>query len=259
MDFRPNWSPSGNKMAFVRDNSLNTQLVLLDLNSKKETILISSDALDLDPIFSQDGKTIYYASAKNASFDLWKLNLSILESTILTDDEGLERLPVPSSDGSSIVFLHKEDFSYDAIKLLDVEKGTSPFLIEENFASQGNFSLAPNNKIVVYTWPNGDDYELHLLNRSIPKSKMLLTKSNGLPLSPKFSYDGDWVYYSENNKNETSELKRVSVHGGSFELLTVKKWDYGEATGTLKITSLVDGKTVVAEQFIYLFLLISVS
>ncbi|MGB5171821.1 MAG: CehA/McbA family metallohydrolase [Eudoraea sp.] len=243
MDSRPNWSPDGNKIAFVRDNTLNTQIVLLDLNSNKETILVNSDALDLDPIFSQDGKFIYYSSAINGSFDLWKLNLSTLESTILTDDDSLERLPVPTNQGDYIVYLHKYDFSYDAIKLLDIAKGTSSFLIEENFVSQAAFTLAPDNKTLAYTWVNGDDYELHLLNIFIPKSKMLLTKSNGLPLSPKFSYDGAWVYYTENNKNETSELKRISVYGGSPEELTVKKWDWGTATGKLKITSLVDGKT----------------
>ncbi len=243
MDASPNWSPNGNKIVFVRDNSLNTQIVLLDLNSNKETILVNSDALDLDPIFSEDGKFIYYSSARNGSFDLWKLNLSTLESSILTKEGSLERLPVPTSQGDYIVYLHKYGFSYDAIKLLDIEKGTSSFLIEENFVSQAAFTLSPDNKTLAYTWSSGDDYELHLLNISIPKSKMLLTKSKGLPLSPKFSYDGDWVYYTENNKNETSEIKRISVYGGSPELLTVKKWDWGKATGKLKITSLVDGKT----------------
>ena len=243
MDFRPNWSPDGSKIAFVRDNTLNTQIVLIDLNTNKETILVNSDALDLDPIFSEDGKFIYYSSAKNGSFDLWKLNLSTLESTILTNEDSLERLPVPTSQEDYVVFLHKYDFSYDAIKLLDVAKGTSSFLVEENFVSQAAFTLAPDNKTLAYTWANGDDYELHLLNIFIPKSKMLLTKSNGLPLSPKFSYDGAWVYYTENNKNETSELKRISVYGGVPEVLTVKKWDWGKATGTLKITSFVDGKT----------------
>jgi TolB protein len=242
LDARPNWSPDGTKIVFVRDNSLNIQIVLLDLKTNKERVIVNTDALDLDPIFSDDGKHIYYSSAIKGSFDLWKLNLSTEESSILTQENSLERLPVPTSDGSKIVFLHKEGFSYDAIKLLDVEKGTSTFLIEENFTSQANFSLAPDNKTLAYTWPNGDNYELHLLNIDLPKSKMLLTKSKGLPLSPKFSSDGDWVYYSESNKIGASELKRISVYGGEPELLSVKKWDWGQPIGKLKITSMVDGK-----------------
>lgn len=243
MDFKPNWSPDGNKIVFVRDNSLNTQIVLLDLKAKTEKILVNSDALDLDPIFSADGNFIYYSSAKNGSFDLWKLNLSTLESTALTNEDSLERLPVPTSKGDYMVYLEKKGFSYDAIKLFDVEKGTSSFLIEDNFMSQAAFTLAQDDKTLAYTWANGDNYELHLLNILVPKSKMLLTKSNDLPLSPKFSYDGDWVYYTENNKSERSELKRISVYGGSPEVLKVKKWNWGKTTGKLKIISLVDGKS----------------
>jgi len=243
MDSRPNWSPDGNKIVFVRDNGVDTHIVILDLNSKKETILVNSDALDLDPIFSENNNIIYYSSAKNGSFDLWKINLSTLESTTLTQENSLERLPVPTREGNFVVYLKKKGFSYDSIELLDIENGTSSALVEENFTSQAAFTLSQDNKTLAYTWPNGDDYELRVLNISIPESKMLLTKSEGLPISPKFSYDGQWVYFTENNKNETSEMKRISVYGGSPEVLSVKKWDWGEATGKLKITSRVDGIT----------------
>jgi TolB protein len=242
MDSSPNWSPDGNKIVFVRDNSSDTHLVVLDLNSMKETILMNSKALDLDPIFSADGNFVYYSSAKNGSFDLWKINLTTLESTILTQENSLERLPVPTLDGEQIVYLHKKGFSYDSIELLDLENNTSIPLIEENFASQAAFSLSKDNTTLAYTWPNGDDYELRLLNIAIPESKMLLTKSKGLPLSPKFSDDGQWVYFSENNKMESSEVKRIPINGGSPELLSISKWDWGTATGKLKITSRVDGE-----------------
>jgi len=242
MDFRPNWSPDGNKIVFVRDNSLDTHLVILDLNSKKETILMDSGALDLDPIFSSDGNFVYYSSAKNGSFDLWKINLTTKETALLTKENTLERLPVPTQDGKYVVYLHKQGFSYDSIELLDVESGTSTPIIEENFTSQASFSLSKDNTTLAYTWPNGDDYELRLLNILVPETKMLLTKSYGLPLSPKFSADGKWVYFSETNKNEVSEIKRISVNGGSPESLSVKKWNWGTETGKLKITSRVDGK-----------------
>ena len=241
MDSRPNWSPDGNKIVFVRDTGIDTHLVLLDLKSEKETILIDSDALDLDPSFSADGKFVFYSSAKNGSFDLWKINLASLESTKLTQEGSLERLPVPTHESDQIVYLRKTGFSYDSIELLNLETGVSTPIIEENFASQAAFSLSPDNKTLVYTWPNGDDYELGLLNLSIPKSKMLLTKSVGLPLSPKFSADGQYIYFSEYNKNEISELKRISVNGGATELLEVRTWDWGTETGKLKITSRVDG------------------
>ena len=71
---------------------------------------------------------------------------------------------------------------------------------------------------------------------------MLLTKSNGLPLSPKFSYDGKWIYYYENNNYEHSEIKRISINGGSEELLKIKSWDWGTKMTSVTIKSTVNGK-----------------
>lgn len=243
IDSRPNWSPNGEQIVFVRDNGSDTQIVLLDVLSKKETILVDTEALDLDPVFSSSGDFVYYSSAKNGSFDLWRINLSSSEMSILTQEKSLERLPVPTLEGDKIVYLKKSGFSYDSIELLDIDENTSTPLAEENFASQAAFTLSPDNTTLAYTWPNGDDYELRLLNITIPKSRMLLTKSQGLPLAPKFSYDGSWVYFAEYNENEISELKRISAKGGSPEILNVKKWSWGTATGKLKIHSKVDGKT----------------
>nr|WP_298923018.1 CehA/McbA family metallohydrolase [uncultured Allomuricauda sp.] len=242
IDSRPNWSPDGKQLVFVRDNSMDTQIVLLNLDSKEETILIDTEALDLDPVFSKDGRLVYYSSAKNGSFDLWQVNLSTNEHSIITESKSLERLPVPTLQGNKIVYLKKYGFSYDSIELWDMEKGTSTPLVEENFASQTAFSLSPDNQTLTYTWPNGDDYELRVLNISIPKSNMLLTKSEGLPLAPKFSSDGQWIYFAEYNKSEVSELKRISINGGTTEKLPVKKWNWVDPTGKLKITSKVDGK-----------------
>jgi len=241
MDSKPNWSPDGRQIVFVRDDSADTDIVVLDLDSNKETILVETDAIDLDPIFSKDGNTIYYASAKNGSFDLWKLDLSTMGSEVITKGNTLERLPVPTNQEDRIVYLKKMGFSYDSIELLDLENESSTPLAEENFSSQASFTLSPDNITLAYTWPNDSDYELRLLNITIPKSNLLLTKSEGLPLSPKFSSDGRWIYFSEYNLQETSELKRVHINGGPSQKLSVKKWNWGASTGRLKIISKVDG------------------
>jgi TolB protein len=242
IDSRPNWSPNGDQIVFIRDNSKDTQLVLLNLTSKKEMILVGTDAMELDPIFSSDGQNVYYSSGKNGSLDLWEINLSTRVSKVITQEGSLERLPVPTKNSNQLVYLKKRGFSYDSIELLDLEKGTSTPLAEENFASQMAFSLSPDDKTLAYVWPNGDDYELRLLNISVPAARMLLTKSEGLPLAPKFSSDGKWVYFSEYSKDERAELKRISVYGGMPQLLTVKKWNWGAASGKLRLISTVDGK-----------------
>ena len=51
VDSRPAWSPDGRQIVFVRDDSKDTSIVLIDAAGGKEKILVDSPALDLDPVF----------------------------------------------------------------------------------------------------------------------------------------------------------------------------------------------------------------
>ena len=241
-DSSPNWSPNGTEIVFVRDDSSDTEIVLLNLRTGLERILVDTEALDLDPIFSADGKFVYYASAVEGSFDIWRINPVSMEKEQLTKESSLERLPIPIGLSKDFIYLKKEGFSYDSIELLNTKEGTSIALASENFTSQASFSLSPDNKTLAYTWPNGDDYEIRLLNIKIPISNLLLTKSEGLPLVPKFSVDGQWLYYAEYDTDEHSQLKRISINGGSPETIKIKYWNWATPTGRIKINSFVDGK-----------------
>lgn len=242
MDFKPNWSPDGKHIVFVRDTGLDTKIVLLDMEKNEEKVLVDTEALDLDPIFSMDGTAIYYASADNGSLDIWQLDLKTNEKTVLTKSGNLERLPIPINS-QYIIYLKKMGFSYDSIELINLNKNETMALAEENFMSQASFSLSSDKRTLVYTWPQDDNYELRLLDVVHPESNLLLTKSSNLPLNPKFSSDRKWVYYSETNLDEHSELKRISINGGTPETLNIKNWDWNAQTSTLKIISKVDGKT----------------
>ncbi|GAA4812749.1 CehA/McbA family metallohydrolase [Litoribaculum gwangyangense] len=244
MDSKPNWSPDGNQIVFVRDNSSDTKIMLFDVNSNKETTLIDTKALDLDPIFSRDGNSIYYASAEKGSIDLWEIDLSTLEKKLITKNDDLERLPIAMNSKDYLIYLKKKGFSYDSIELLNLVEGTSNPLAEENFTSQAAFTLSPDNQTLAYTWPKDDYYEIRLLNVFYPESNLLLTKSNNLPLSPKFSADGQWVYFNETNDDERSELKRIRINGGLTETLSIYKWNFGIPTTKIKIVSKIDGEII---------------
>ncbi|HKJ17367.1 MAG TPA: hypothetical protein VJ984_08465, partial [Xanthomonadales bacterium] len=52
MDARPEWSPDGRKLVFVRDLSSHFAIVMLDVESGDETVLVNSEAINLDPVFA---------------------------------------------------------------------------------------------------------------------------------------------------------------------------------------------------------------
>ena len=59
MDSRPAWHPDGRRIAFVRDDTRNTDIVLIDIAAGTETTLVAGPAAELDPAFTQDGSALY--------------------------------------------------------------------------------------------------------------------------------------------------------------------------------------------------------
>jgi TolB protein len=242
MDSRPNWSPDGKFIVFVRDDGQDLDIFMVDRASGKEEILVNTEAIDMDPAFSSDGSSIYYSSALSGSMDIWRLSLADREHQRITTDDSQEFSPVVVGQKKLLAYIKKYGFSYDSVNLLNLDDNKSSILVEENFTSQAAIAMLPDHQTLAYTWPNGDDYELRLLDISMPGSTILLTRGEGLPLAPEASMDGRWIYYAECNRNERSELKRISVQGGTPEILTPISWDYGSATSRLKIISKVDGE-----------------
>ena len=240
-DARPNWSKDEKKLVFVRDTGLDTKIMLLDLETGREQMLIDTKGIDLDPVFSSDGQSVYYASADSGSFDIWKLNLATNHMVRVTRDDGsLERLPLPVGQ-DKLLYLRKKGFSYDSFELLDMATGMSRQILSDNFVSQASFSLSPDQQTLVYTWPHEDNYELRLTDLSVPSNSLLLATSDGLPLTPKFTADGRWVYYSEPGGHERQELKRIALNGGKPETIDITAWDWGVPVRTVKINTTIDG------------------
>ncbi len=245
MDSRPEWSPSGKAIVFLRDSGSQLSIVSLDLESGRERILVDVEAINLDPIFSADENFVYYASSENGPLELWRVSIDSLEREPVTASaellrRPLKRRPVPLGSGGSIVYLNKQD-TYDSIERLDIGSNTTSTLVEDRITAQADFSISPDGRYLAYTWPFDGGWELRLLAVAEPNTSVLLTRSRGLPLAPAFSHDGEWIYFAEANDEERSELNRVSVNGGAVERIPVRRLDWGAPTGTLIVRTEIDG------------------
>jgi len=104
---QPTFSPDGEKIAFVKNEGGNSNLYLLDLNTRDAFPLTNDyDGLtqNFSPAFSPDGEKIAFTSFRKRQRDIYLLKLKDKLITPLTLDKADDRSPVFSPEGSEIYF-----------------------------------------------------------------------------------------------------------------------------------------------------------
>jgi TolB protein len=234
VDSRPAWSPDGRQIAFVRDTSSDTSIVLIDVASRSERVLVDSPAMDLDPSFSSDGRSIFYSSAEAGDLDLWRIELASGRKTQLTTARGLELQPQQLGATDELVFIWKATSSSDNVAVLNLRTGKQRVLREEGVASQMRVSSSPSGRAVVVSVPLQDRLQLLLLDAK-GGPPVRLAHSARYPQTPNWSRDGAFVYYVQPDAGEGFRLYRVAAVGGTIEEHSPVGWELGEATGQVTI------------------------
>ncbi len=234
VDARPTWSPDGKQIAFVRDNSRDTSIVLLNLANGKEKVLVDSPAIDLDPCFSPDGKIVYYSSAESGDLDLWQIELATDAKKRLTSDRGQEMMPQPFPDNSGVFYLAKVSGSSDTIQTLNFKDNAKKVFRDEGIASNMRPALAKDGKNYAVNIPMQDRWQLWLadLRGQLP---IQIAANARYPQMPTWSADGAYVYYAEPDANERFSVYRIKSTGGESEDVSPKSWNWGEPTNRVII------------------------
>ena len=236
VDSRPAWSRDGRLLAFVRDDSRTTAVIVRDLSTGVEREI--DRGMALDPVFTPDGSGLIYANLPaGGDLDLWHFNLALGRRTQLTKAPGLELRPQPFPDGSRLVYTSKTRAAGDQVRVLPLsESATETVLLTGNIASQTRPALSHSGALLAYNWPGTSGWELRLLSMERPASPILLTaKPRGRPITPAWSVDDRWIYFSEADAQQRFHLYRISVNGGLPSEVQIRSWDYGMATGRIVI------------------------
>ena len=147
----PAYSPNGQYMALAlsMDQGSNTDIYLIDLNSKKYQKLTNTGA-NTEPSFSPDNQSIVFTSDRAGNKpQVYQINLSNLNISRLSFEGAQNFKPEYTPDGKNIVLMHQEDLGGPIqIAVLNLASGNMTEITHGNLDKSP--SLSPNGRMVIY-------------------------------------------------------------------------------------------------------------
>lgn len=99
------WSPDNKKLVFTGQRNNEWNIVSIDIDTKKETVLTEDATLDDGPEYSPDGKYIYFNSVRTGTMQLWRMKPDGSDEEQVTFDEYNNWFPHFSPDGKWILYV----------------------------------------------------------------------------------------------------------------------------------------------------------
>jgi TolB protein len=216
----PDWSPTGDAVAYVSFFDGSPGVYLVDLASGLKRPVVTDGAFNSSPSFSPDGKRVAFSRSLSGNTEIFVANRDGSDLRRLTNSPGIDTNPAWSPTGASIAYTSSRGGS-PQVYLMDIE-GTSPRRVSFDAGYNDGAAWSPDGKQIAYaSRRRGNQFDIVVTDLALLESKVLTTGQPGSHESPTWSPDGRFLAFASTNAGRT-QIRLISAEGGPSEMITAE-------------------------------------
>ena len=204
--------------------NIESELVLLNIGTGKEKVILREQRHFEAPNWSRDGKfLIINSGGRLEKISVKGKKMGVIDTGFAdncNNDHGL------TIDGKWLIISHNDprvssSGGNSRIFILPASGGV-PRLITARYPSYWH-GVSPDNQWVTYCAMRNSEWDIYKTN-VITDEEIRLTDTKGLDDGPEFSYDGQWIYFNS-HRSGRMHIYRMRTDGSEQTQLTFDDYD----------------------------------
>jgi Tol biopolymer transport system component len=218
LDFDPEWSPDGERIAFESDRDLFSDIFVMNTDGSGQTNVTNNRAFDRSPTFAPDGDKIAFNSNLSEGVDnptgdteIFNVNLDGSGLVQLTNNTARDLHPDYAPDGRKLAFVSDRDFApgvytmnTDGSKQRKSSRGSGVA-----FASPG---WSPEGARIAFTSDQEGGNDVYVMRANGAGQRRLTVNSLPTDSGPVFSPDGAQIAF-QTNRDGNFEIYTMGPNG----------------------------------------------
>ena len=231
LDFNPEISPNGKKLAFISNRDGNREIYTVDLvwmdgftqwEGRNLTNISQTTENEWTPKFSPKNDKIVFASyfPSNDNYDIFIMDIDGNNKKNITNTSWYEKYPQFSPDGSFIIYQSWKRGKMEIFftNLLDENKiNLTRNSNSHDVISHGN-AISPDGQKIIFTSERGGNKDIFIMN-SDGTNQTQLTNNNANDYEPVFSPDGQKIIFTS-ERDGNKEIYIMTDEGKNIKNLS---------------------------------------
>jgi len=208
-DTHPTWSPDGDKIAYVRDNT-NANIFIMNDDGTFNNQITNNNSEDLFPAWSPNGEKLVFQSNREGNWDIILRTLDGSTIRFVTTDLSDDIHPDWAPGGHNLVFASNRDGDYE-LYISDLY-GDNLVQLTDNNADDTFPTYSPDGSKIAFVSDRDGNRNIYVINLNDLSQKQV-TNNAAEDYTPHWSPDGTHIVYDSNID-------------GDYEIYTIEESGY---------------------------------